>query len=86
MANALALMDSYRISGIPVVERNSGRLAGILTNRDVRFAEDDKQPVSELMTRDNLITVREGVGGEEAPGSQPLRRPSIRLAMGARCV
>ncbi len=66
LANALALMDSYRISGIPVVERNSGRLAGILTNRDVRFAEDDKQPVSELMTRDNLITVREGVEREEA--------------------
>ena len=66
LANALALMDSYRISGIPVVERNSGRLAGILTNRDVRFAEDDKQPVSELMTRDNLITVREEVEREEA--------------------
>jgi IMP dehydrogenase len=66
LANALALMDSYRISGIPVVERNSGRLAGILTNRDVRFAEDHKQPVSELMTRDNLITVREGAEREEA--------------------
>ena len=66
LANALALMDSYRISGIPVVERNSGRLAGILTNRDVRFAEDDKQPVSELMTRDNLITVREEAEREEA--------------------
>ena len=66
LANALALMDSYRISGIPVVERNSGRLAGILTNRDVRFAEDHKQPVSELMTRDNLITVREEAEREEA--------------------
>ena len=66
LANALALMDSYRISGIPVVERNSGRLAGILTNRDVRFAEDSKQPVSELMTRDNLITVSEGVERDEA--------------------
>jgi len=66
LANALALMGSYRISGIPVVERNSGRLAGILTNRDVRFAEDHKQPVSELMTRDNLITVREEAEREEA--------------------
>jgi IMP dehydrogenase len=66
LANALALMDSYRISGIPVVERNSGRLAGILTNRDVRFAEDHKQPVSELMTHENLITVREGAEREEA--------------------
>jgi IMP dehydrogenase len=66
LANALALMDSYRISGIPVVERNSGRLAGILTNRDVRFAADKRQPVSELMTREGLITVREGVERDEA--------------------
>ncbi len=66
LANALALMASYRISGIPVLERISGRLAGILTNRDVRFAEDHKQPVSELMTRDNLITVREEAEREEA--------------------
>ena len=64
--NALALMDSYRISGIPVVERNKGTLVGILTNRDVRFAEDRSQPVSELMTRDNLITTHEGVGRDEA--------------------
>ena len=64
--NALALMDSYRISGIPVVERNKGTLVGILTNRDVRFAEDRSQPVSELMTRDNLITTHERVGRDEA--------------------
>ncbi len=64
--NALALMESYRISGIPVVERNKGTLVGILTNRDVRFAEDRSQPVSELMTRDNLITTHERVGRDEA--------------------
>ncbi|MEE8144607.1 MAG: IMP dehydrogenase [Kiloniellales bacterium] len=64
--NALALMDSYRISGIPVVERNKGTLVGILTNRDVRFAEDRSQPVSELMTRENLITTHERVGRDEA--------------------
>lgn len=66
LAEALALMDQHRISGIPVVEAGSGRLAGILTNRDVRFAEDSDQPVAELMTKENLITVREGVSREEA--------------------
>ncbi len=66
LAEALALMDQHRISGIPVVEAGSGRLAGILTNRDVRFAEDSSQPVAELMTKENLITVREGVSREEA--------------------
>ncbi len=66
LSNALALMEGYRISGIPVVEHKNKRLAGILTNRDVRFAEDPKQPVSELMTRENLITVREGVSRDEA--------------------
>ena len=66
LRNALALMESYRISGIPVVERGGGPLVGILTNRDVRFAENDKQPISELMTKENLVTVKEGVDREEA--------------------
>jgi IMP dehydrogenase len=65
LADALKLMADFRISGIPVVE-SSGKLVGILTNRDVRFADDPRQPVSELMTRDKLITVREGVGKDEA--------------------
>ncbi len=65
LAQAQALMAQHRISGIPVVETN-GKLVGILTNRDVRFAENPLQPVSELMTRDNLATVRAGVGQEEA--------------------
>ena len=65
LADAQALMSQHRISGIPVVEAN-GKLVGILTNRDVRFAENPAQPVSELMTRDNLATVRVGVGQEEA--------------------
>ncbi|MBV9859837.1 MAG: IMP dehydrogenase [Alphaproteobacteria bacterium] len=65
LADALGLMAQHRISGIPVLER-SGRLAGILTNRDVRFASDPRQPVSELMTRRDLVTVRESVGREEA--------------------
>ena len=69
LADALALMERYRISGIPVVEdaRNgAGRLVGILTNRDVRFATDPRQRVAELMTKDKLITVREGVSADEA--------------------
>ena len=65
LAEALELMAANRISGIPIVEK-SGRLAGILTNRDVRFAENFLQPVSELMTRDNLATVRIGTSQEEA--------------------
>jgi len=66
LADALELMARHAISGIPVVERGAGTLVGILTNRDVRFAENVHQPVSELMTRDNLVTVREGVRPDEA--------------------
>ncbi len=66
LADALRLMADYRISGIPVVERGSGRLVGILTNRDVRFADDPRQPVAELMTKDRLVTVRENVATDEA--------------------
>jgi IMP dehydrogenase len=71
LADAQRLMAAHRISGIPVVERGSarglpGRLAGILTNRDVRFADDPRQPVAELMTKDDLVTVRENVATEEA--------------------
>jgi len=69
LADALALMERYRISGIPVVEgarsNGAGKLVGILTNRDVRFATDTRQPVQELMTK-KLITVREGVNADEA--------------------
>jgi len=68
LAEALALMKAHRISGIPVVEGHGvpGRLVGILTNRDVRFASNPDQRVYELMTRENLITVREGVSQPEA--------------------
>jgi IMP dehydrogenase len=65
LAQAQALMATNRISGIPVVEA-SGRLVGILTNRDVRFAENPNQPVNELMTRDDLVTVGTGVTQDEA--------------------
>ncbi len=66
LADALHLMEHYQISGIPVVERGSKRLVGILTNRDVRFASKMEQPVSELMTKDRLVTVRDGVEPDEA--------------------
>ncbi len=70
LADALELMKANHISGIPVVEGGSpttpGKLVGILTNRDVRFATDPEQRVAELMTKENLVTVREGVGQEEA--------------------
>jgi IMP dehydrogenase len=66
LAEALALMEANQISGIPVVERGSGKLAGILTNRDVRFATDAGTPVSTLMTKERLVTVTEGATKEEA--------------------
>jgi IMP dehydrogenase len=66
LADARALMTQYRISGVPVVENATGRLVGILTNRDVRFATDPAVPVRALMTHENLITVRHGVGPDEA--------------------
>jgi IMP dehydrogenase len=71
LADALALMKDNGISGIPVVEDGGGngkpgKLVGILTNRDVRFATDPRQKVAELMTKEKLITVRESVGQDEA--------------------
>jgi IMP dehydrogenase len=70
LADALALMEDHRISGIPVVEGGgngrAGKLVGILTNRDVRFATDPRQKVAELMTKERLVTVREGVGQDDA--------------------
>jgi IMP dehydrogenase len=65
LAEALALMTDNNISGVPVTEKD-GKLVGILTNRDVRFATNPKQKVSELMTKENLITVKEEVAHEEA--------------------
>jgi len=69
LADALALMERHRISGVPVVEspnsKGAGKLVGILTNRDVRFAADPRQRVAELMTT-NLVTAKEGVKPDEA--------------------
>jgi IMP dehydrogenase len=70
LADALQMMANNHISGIPVVEGGgngqAGKLVGILTNRDVRFATNPLQQVSELMTKDRLVTVREGVSQDEA--------------------
>ena len=70
LADALKLMADHKISGIPVTEiappGRQGRLVGILTNRDVRFASDPNQKVAELMTKSNLVTVSDSVDQEEA--------------------
>ncbi|WP_026166807.1 IMP dehydrogenase [Novosphingobium nitrogenifigens] len=65
LGEAQAVMRSHKISGIPVVEA-SGKLVGILTNRDVRFADNASQPVRELMTQENLATVKLGTSGDDA--------------------
>jgi len=66
LADALRLMEIHNFSGFPVVERDTGRLVGILTNRDVRFATNPLQPVSELMTKDQLVTVKDSAPADEA--------------------
>ena len=66
LADALRLREQHRISGIPVVERSSGKLVGILTNRDMRFATNPNERVAELMTKERLITVPESDEREQA--------------------
>src|SRR5579871_3709406 len=61
-----AIKAGRGISGFPVVEKGSGKLVGILTNRDMRFESSDKVPASQLMTAEGLVTVREGVTQDEA--------------------
>lgn len=65
VAEALDLMQKYRISGIPVIDENK-KLVGILTNRDLRFEPDLNQPVEKLMTKENLITAKGKVSLEQA--------------------
>ncbi len=61
---ARALMEKYRISGVPITE--NGKLVGILTNRDMRFETNFDQPISAIMTKENLVTAPEGTSLEEA--------------------
>ncbi|HEX8640226.1 MAG TPA: IMP dehydrogenase [Allosphingosinicella sp.] len=86
LADALELMARHKISGIPVTEKD-GRLVGIVTNRDVRFAENPAQPVAELMTRD-VVTVGPGVSQEEAKRQLHQRRIEKLIVVdeGRRCV
>ena len=66
LKDALELMDRHNISGIPVISKRGEKLVGILTNRDVRFADNQEQPIRELMTKRRLVTVEEGVSRAEA--------------------
>ena len=65
MSDALELMGTYHISGIPITDE-AGRLVGILTNRDLRFETNTQQPVANLMTSENLVTVPVGTTLDEA--------------------
>jgi IMP dehydrogenase len=75
LAEVRAIMARRRISGFPVVDPTSGKLVGILTNRDTRFESDSGLPASALMTRDNLVTVKSGASRDEAQAL--LRRHKI---------
>ena len=65
LADALDLMQQHNVSGIPVVNHKNGKLVGILTNRDVRFATDPKQPVRDMMTHE-VISVADNITPDEA--------------------
>ena len=94
LADVRALQNTHRISGIPVVERGSlgggqgGRLVGIITNRDVRFATDPNTRVYELMTRDNLVTAPGDITPEHARALLHKHRIEKLLVVdeGGRCV
>ena len=66
LADVFNLMKKHEISGIPVVEQGTKKLVGILTNRDVRFADNQNELVANLMTRNNLVTVKQDVTTQEA--------------------
>ena len=65
LGDALAIMERYRVSGVPITEAD-GRLVGILTNRDLRFATDPSKPIHEVMTATGLVTAPVGTTLEEA--------------------
>ncbi|WP_299404699.1 IMP dehydrogenase [uncultured Roseobacter sp.] len=73
LADAKALQDRYRVTGFPVVD-GQGRVVGIVTNRDMRFASDDKTPVSVMMSSDNLAVLHEPADREEAISLMKARR------------
>ena len=73
LADAKALQERYRVTGFPVVD-NAGRVVGIVTNRDMRFASDDKTPVSVMMSSDNLAVLHEPADLAEAKSLMESRR------------
>ncbi|HBQ35436.1 MAG TPA: IMP dehydrogenase [Rhodobacteraceae bacterium] len=73
LADAKALQERYRVTGFPVVDE-TGRVVGIVTNRDMRFASDEKTPVSAMMSHDNLAILREPVDINEAKSLMEARR------------
>jgi IMP dehydrogenase len=73
LADAKLLMERYNITGFPVVDA-AGRVVGIVTNRDMRFASDDRTPVSVMMTADNLAVLREPVDRAQAISLMKARR------------
>ncbi len=73
LADAKALQERYRVSGFPVVDE-TGRVVGIVTNRDMRFASDDKTPVRVMMTSDNLAILQEPADRDEAISLMKARR------------
>ncbi len=75
LGEADALMAKYRISGVPICEQSTGRLVGIITNRDMKFETDMDKLIDQVMTRENLITAREGIGLDEA--KEILRRHKV---------
>lgn len=75
ITTALNLMERYHISGVPVVDRERGRLVGILTNRDLRFEDNFVQPVANVMTKENLVTAEVGTTLEQA--MEILRRHKV---------
>ncbi len=88
LADVMELKARHRISGFPVVEPGTGRLVGIITNRDLRFATDPKQRVYELMTRENLVTAPQNVTAEQARTVLHKRRLEKLLVVddAGRCV
>ncbi|MEO0634654.1 MAG: IMP dehydrogenase, partial [Pseudomonadota bacterium] len=78
LADAKALQDRYRVTGFPVVDAK-GRVLGIVTNRDMRFASDDATPVSVMMSSENLAILHEPADREEAISLMKSRRIDKRL-------
>ncbi len=82
LADAKALQERYRVTGFPVVDE-AGRVVGIVTNRDMRFASDDKTPVSAMMTSDNLAMLQEPADLDEAKSQMKARRIEKLLVVNA---